>query len=69
MEEADDHRAAALYLTVHGFVKEAEAEIEAARILGADPRPLRERNLLLKRGSRNKRTLYTKIRYTFNIGT
>jgi tetratricopeptide (TPR) repeat protein len=36
----EDHRAAALYLIIHGFMEAAAGEIEATRILGSDPAPL-----------------------------
>ncbi|MHC4471647.1 MAG: serine/threonine-protein kinase, partial [Planctomycetota bacterium] len=39
-EKPEDHRAAALYLIVCGFLEDANSEIDAAKILGADPAPL-----------------------------
>jgi len=35
-DSVDDHRAAALYLAIHGLFRAGDKEIEAARILGAD---------------------------------
>ncbi len=47
-DQPEDHRAAALYLIVQGKMEQAGREIEAARMLGADPAPLLARRELIE---------------------
>jgi eukaryotic-like serine/threonine-protein kinase len=49
VEQAEDHAGAALYLIVQGHVLSALKEIEAAKMLGADPEPLLARRDLIER--------------------
>ncbi len=46
-DRPEDHAAAALYLMVQGRLDQADREIEAARMLGADPAPLTARRELI----------------------